>query len=136
MAGLGRLSTFEALFGIGYTLTPERPLRQPGNWLARERVVLEGPRGRLEHVAILGPLRHRTQVELSATDAHALGITCPVRESGVLAGAGRVRILGPAGSVELEAAIIAAGFSPFGLVSDSGGSIRQPAHNCGAGESG
>lgn len=37
----------------------------------------------------------------------------------------------PAGSSSGEAAIIAAGGSPIGLGSDSGGSIRQPAHNCG-----
>lgn len=38
---------------------------------------------------------------------------------------------GPAGSSSGEAALIAAGGSPLGLGSDSGGSIRQPAHNCG-----
>jgi amidase len=37
----------------------------------------------------------------------------------------------PAGSSSGEAAIIAAGGSPLGLGSDSGGSIRQPAHACG-----
>ena len=37
----------------------------------------------------------------------------------------------PAGSSSGEAAIIAAGGSPFGVGSDSGGSIRQPAHCCG-----
>jgi amidase len=37
----------------------------------------------------------------------------------------------PAGSSSGEAALIAAGGSPLGLGSDSGGSIRQPAHNCG-----
>jgi amidase len=37
----------------------------------------------------------------------------------------------PAGSSSGEAALIAAGGSPIGLGSDSGGSIRQPAHNCG-----
>ncbi|GAB4114699.1 MAG: amidase [Roseiflexaceae bacterium] len=37
----------------------------------------------------------------------------------------------PTGSSSGEAAIIAAGGSAFGLGSDSGGSIRQPAHACG-----
>lgn len=37
----------------------------------------------------------------------------------------------PEGSSSGEAAIIAAGGSPLGLGSDSGGSIRQPAHACG-----
>ena len=39
--------------------------------------------------------------------------------------------LSPAGSSSGEASIIAAGGSPLGLGSDSGGSIRQPAHCCG-----
>jgi amidase len=39
--------------------------------------------------------------------------------------------LSPAGSSSGEAALIAAGGSPLGLGSDSGGSIRQPAHVCG-----
>jgi amidase len=37
----------------------------------------------------------------------------------------------PCGSSSGEAAIISAGGSPLGLGSDSGGSIRQPAHACG-----
>ena len=37
----------------------------------------------------------------------------------------------PEGSSSGEAALIAAGGSPLGLGSDSGGSIRQPAHACG-----
>lgn len=40
-------------------------------------------------------------------------------------------LFSPAGSSSGEAAIIAAGGSPLGLGSDSGGSIRQPAHCCG-----
>src|SRR2546421_12473487 len=37
----------------------------------------------------------------------------------------------PGGSSSGEAAIIAAGGSPIGIGSDSGGSIRRPAHYCG-----
>ncbi|GIJ55773.1 amidase [Virgisporangium aurantiacum] len=37
----------------------------------------------------------------------------------------------PAGSSSGEAALVGAGGSPLGLGSDSGGSIRQPAHCCG-----
>jgi amidase len=38
----------------------------------------------------------------------------------------------PTGSSSGEAALVAAGGSALGLGSDSGGSLRQPAHACGA----
>lgn len=98
----------EALFGAGYQLTPAAPLRQPGHWAARERVALEGPKGRLEHVAILGPGRARTQIEISRTDGFALGLGPPVRDSGKLDGTPTVRIIGPAGSFETDGLIVAA----------------------------
>jgi acetate kinase len=101
-------ATVAALFGPGATLTPDKPLRQPGNWAARERVTIEGPGGRMERVAILGPLRNRTQVEISKTDARALGLAPPIRDSGDLEGSARVRLIGPAGAAEVEGAIIAA----------------------------
>ena len=97
-----------ALFGPDYALTPAKPLRQPGNWAAAERVTIEGPRGRLERVAILGPLRARTQIEVSRTDSFALGIDAPVRDSGQLDGTPRVRLIGPAGSIETDGLIVAA----------------------------
>lgn len=97
-----------ALFGPGYQLTPAKPLRQAGHWAAAERVTLEGPRGRLERVAILGPLRNRLQIEVSRTDSFALGIDVPVRESGQLDGTPVVRLHGPYGSLETDGLIIAA----------------------------
>lgn len=97
-----------ALFGADATLTPGKPLRQTGHWCAVERIALEGPRGRLENVAILGPLRTRTQVEVSRTDAFALGLDVPVRDSGQLDDTPRVTLIGPAGRYETDGLILAA----------------------------
>ena len=49
----------------------------------------------LERVAILGPLRPRTQIEVSRTDSFALGIDVPVRDSGKLDGTPTITIVGP-----------------------------------------
>lgn len=97
-----------ALFGPGYRLTPAAPLRQPGNWIAQERIALQGPKGRLDQVAILGPLRSRTQIEVSRTDSFALGIDAPLRDSGQLDGTPRVRLIGPAGELDSDGLIVAA----------------------------
>ena len=98
----------DELFGKGYELQPATPLRQPGHWAAKERVTLAGPKGRLERVAILGPLRKRTQIEVSRTDSFALGIDVPVRDSGSIEGTPRVTLEGPAGSFTTDGLIIAA----------------------------
>ena len=63
----------EALFGKGYKLNPIRPLSQPGQFAAREQVTVIGPRGRLEHVRVLGPARKESQVEISISDSFVLG---------------------------------------------------------------
>lgn len=98
----------ETLFGAGYQLMPAVPLRQPGQWAASERVTLQGPKGRLERVAILGPERLRTQVEISRTDGFALGIDAPVRDSGKLDGTPSVQLIGPAGILSTDGLIVAA----------------------------
>ena len=98
----------DRLFGVGYQLTHATPLRQPGQWAAAERVALEGPKGRIERVAILGPERSRTQIEISRTDGFTLGIDPPVRDSGKLDGTPTVRLIGPAGSLDTDGLIIAA----------------------------
>jgi len=98
----------ETLFGAGYQLTNKRELSQPGQYACEERVDLVGPRGTLARVSILGPERPATQVELSLTDARALGIKVPVRESGDVAGSAGLKLVGPAGEVELAEGAIAA----------------------------
>lgn len=98
----------EALFGAGARLTPEFELRQPGNFAAVEKLRIEGPRGGFDNVRILGPVRGRTQVEVSRTDTFTLGLQAPVRLSGDLDGTPRIRLVGPAGAVETDGLIIAA----------------------------
>ena len=72
----------EALFGPGAELTPVRPLSQPGQFVCAQRVTVAGPKGELHSVVVLGPERKESQVEISLTDAVALGLTPPVRLSG------------------------------------------------------
>ena len=74
----------QALFG--HSLTPKRPLSQPGQFLANERVTVMGPKGKFENVAVLGPERKEAQVEVSLTDARVLGLNPPVRPSGNVSG--------------------------------------------------
>lgn len=76
--------TIDQLFGVGYQLTAKRPLSQPGQFVSEERVTVKGPKGTLQNVAILGPARSHSQVELSMTDTRTLGINPPLRESGHL----------------------------------------------------
>ena len=76
----------EALFGAGYQLNRVKELSQPGQFACAERVTLEGPKGSIPNVVILGPERPESQVEISLTDGVALGITPPVRLSGDIAG--------------------------------------------------
>jgi propanediol utilization protein len=98
----------EILFGKGFSLSRRRDLLQPGEFLTDEKVTLAGPRGKLDRVSVLGPIRKATQAEISLTDARVLGVTAPVRLSGDLAGSSPVRVDGPEGSVELsEGCVIA-----------------------------
>jgi putative phosphotransacetylase len=96
------------LFGEGYELHNKRELSQPGQFLTEEKVRLEGPRGAIDRVSILGPERAFTQIELSFTDARVLGLDIPVRESGDIAGSAPCRVVGPAGSLDLSEGAIAA----------------------------
>ncbi len=82
----------EKLFGYGYQLTPKKSLSQPGQYLAEERVTLIGPKGTFQNVAVLGPPRGHTQVEVSATDARQIGLNPPVALSGDLSRAGDMLI--------------------------------------------
>ena len=93
---------------FGHELTSKRPLSQPGQYLANERVSVIGPKGKFEQVAVLGPERSEGQVEISLTDGRVLGITPPVRLSGKVDGTPGILLQGPRGQVELKQGVIAA----------------------------
>ena len=98
----------QAMILFGHRLTPKRPLSQPGQYLANERVTVVGPKGRFENVAVLGPERGEAQVEVSLTDARTLGIDAPVRLSGDVSHSPGAVLEGPRGRVPLSQGVIAA----------------------------
>lgn len=70
------------LFGENYVFQKAKDLSQPGQFACKERVDLMTPGGVIKNVAILGPVRPETQVEISMTDARMLKINPPIRLSG------------------------------------------------------
>ena len=96
----------KTLFGHG--LTPKRPLSQPGQFLAKERVTVVGPKGEFREVAVLGPERGEAQVEISLTDGRTLGNQPPIRLSGKVEGSPGCTLVGNAGKVTLSQGVIAA----------------------------
>ena len=101
-------ASIAALFGAGATLTPQKPISQPGQYAAAETVTLVGPKGRIEHVRVLGPARAADQVEISRTDEFTLGVDAPVRESGDIEHTPGIRLEGPAGALRLQKGVICA----------------------------
>lgn len=99
----------EKLFGAGYQLTKKKEL-MGGQFAANEQCTLVGLKLRaIENVRILGPVRSKSQVEISATDARTLGVNAPLRQSGDTAGTAPVALVGPKGVVYLkEGCIVAA----------------------------
>lgn len=98
----------QAMTLFGHSLTPKRPLSQPGQYLAEERVTVIGPKGSFENVAVLGPERKEAQVEISLTDGRTLGLNPPVRLSGSVADTPGVVLKSSAGTVKLDRGVIAA----------------------------
>ena len=98
----------DALFGEGYKLSAEKYLSQPGQFAARERVAIVGPKGVLHNAVILGPARKDSQVEVSFTDALTLGAKIPLRLSGNIAGTPGIMLMNGSKSVQLDKGLIVA----------------------------
>ena len=97
-----------SLFGEWYQLKKAKDLSQPGQYACNETVTICGPKGAIEKVRILGPLRSKTQVEILEGDTFKLGITTQPRMSGDLKGTPGITIIGPIGSVQLTEGLIIA----------------------------
>lgn len=100
--------SMKVLFGDNYKLTPKKDLSQPGQFACEEKVEIVGPKGSIKGVSVLGPLRSKTQIEISLTDARKIGISVPIRESGDLYNTPGCEIIGPKGRYILEEGLIVA----------------------------
>ncbi|MHB9927107.1 phosphate propanoyltransferase [Clostridium botulinum] len=98
----------DSLFGENYGLTKIKDLSQPGQYACKEVVTICGPKGAIEKIRILGPVRSKTQVEVLAGDCIKLGAVSHVKLSGDLNRTSPITIVGPKGSVQLEEGLIVA----------------------------
>ncbi len=98
----------ETLFGKGYKLTIKKYL-MGREYASNEVVTLVGPSLKaIENVRVLGPVRNKTQVEISRTDTFVLKVSPPVRPSGKVEGSEKLVLVGPKGSVYLKEGVIIA----------------------------
>lgn len=98
----------EILFGERYELTKKKEL-MGGQFASNETVTIVGLKLRaIENVRVLGPVRSKSQVEISATDAIRLGVKAPIRPSGDVKGSAAVAVVGPKGVIYLEEGCIIA----------------------------
>lgn len=98
-----------ALFGPGYQLQVLKKLKQPGEFAAKEVLTIVGPKGDTLPIRVLGPIRKKTQVEISRTDSFFLKIkNVPVRESGNIEGTPGAVLVGPAGAYTMQEGVIVA----------------------------
>ena len=98
----------DSLFGEGYQFTKVKDLSQPGQYACKERVTVTGPKGSIHNVIVLGPERKQSQMEVSLTDALALGIKAPVRQSGDTKGSPGITVTNGSRSVTLAEGILVA----------------------------
>lgn len=99
---------FEILFGKGAELHFIKELSQPGQYLCQERLTVKGPRGEFPNIAILGPFRKDTQIELSLTDTRKIGLPGVIRQSGDISDTPGCTLIGPCGELTVSRGVIVA----------------------------
>jgi len=98
----------DKLFHPGYELTKIKDLSQPGEFACKEMIQIIGKNFSGNRIRIIGPSRKETQVEISRTDALRMDLqTVPLRLSGDLKGAPKVKITGPSGQIIQVKVIVA-----------------------------
>ena len=104
----GNEEQFKTLFGADAKLEVRAMLSQPGQFVSTSRLDVVGPKKTIANVSILGPFRQSAQVDVSATDCRTLGVNPVIRESGDTAGSAPIKLVGPAGEIELAEGCIVA----------------------------
>ena len=99
---------FKILFGANAEPKRVKDIKQPGFYAAEECIDVKGPKGVIKKIRLVAPYRDHTQIELAVTDALAIGVKPPVRESGDVKGSVGAVLIGPAGSVEIKEGVIIA----------------------------
>lgn len=98
----------DVLFGSGYELTKVKDLGQPGQYACNEKIDIEGSKGTIKGIRVLGPARNKSQIEISLGDARVLGLETYIRNSGDLKDTPGVKMIGPKGQVDLKEGVIVA----------------------------
>ena len=100
------LKDLEKLFSKGYELQPIKQLSQAKMYAAKEVVDIKHGQRTIKKVRVVGPIRSKSQIELTKTEARYLKIKAPVRLSGNVVGAPKIEVVGPKGKA--QAAVIIA----------------------------
>jgi len=96
----------EALFGKGCKLKKLKDLYQPGEFAAEEIIKVKGRSGKSLNFRVLGPIREKSQLEISKTDGILLGIKSLIRDSGDHKGTPGAILIGPDGKIKLKQGVI------------------------------
>jgi putative phosphotransacetylase len=97
---------FELLFGEGKQLTKLKNLYRPGEFAANETLTIKTDKAKIENVRVVGPIREYTQIEISKSDAHVLGLNPPIRNSSDILGSEPITLITEKGEV----------YKPYGCI--------------------
>jgi len=99
----------DILFWKNYKFQALKKLSQPGQFAYQETIIAKWPKGTINKIRILWPVRTTTQIEILMSDNYLLGIDAPLRISGDLENSWWwIIIIWPKGELKLNNGIIIA----------------------------